>query len=94
MKLEQQLAEILALEAVGWIAGNDELLPVFLGATGASEEDLRSRTGDPDFLASVVDFLMMDDAWLTAFCDHTGRAYEEPAMARAQLPGGAMPNWT
>ncbi|MEL7265298.1 MAG: DUF3572 family protein, partial [Planctomycetota bacterium] len=34
--------------------------------------DLRARAGEPDYLGSVLDFLMMDDAWVTAACDSMG----------------------
>lgn len=92
MDVEQ--AEVLALGALGWLIANDELLPVFLGSTGTSESDLRGRAGEAEFLASVLDFLCMDDAWLMACCDSLGVAYEDPMRARATLPGGMQMNWT
>lgn len=87
-------AETLALKALAWLVGQDELLPVFLGASGASEDDLRARAQDPDFLGSVLDFLLMDDAWIMQFCDAAQVGYELPMQARAHLPGGAQVNWT
>jgi len=87
-------AETLALQALAWLVGNEELLPVFLGASGASEADLRSQAADPEFLGSVLDFLMMNDAWVISFCDAQGLAYESPMQARMSLPGGAQVNWT
>lgn len=92
--MKQDFAETLALQALGWLAGNDELLPVFLGATGASEADLRAGATDPAFLGSVLDFLTMDDAWVIAFCDFAGVDYTQPMAARQALPGGAQMNWT
>jgi len=92
--MQQDSAETLAIQAMAWLIGNDELLPVFLGATGASEDDLRVRVSDPVFLASVLDFLTMDDAWVMAFCDANGQAYEAPMRARQALPGGAEVSWT
>jgi hypothetical protein len=92
--MHQDNAEIVALQALGWLSGNEELLPVFLGATGASEADLRDGALDPAFLGSVLDFLTMDDAWVIAFCDNTGLGYEIPLAARMALPGGAQMNWT
>ena len=92
--LSQDSAELLAIEALSWLVGNDELLPVFLGSSGATEQDLRARAKDPDFLASVLDFLLMDDAWITGFCDQAEYAYDFPVRARAALPGGAHVNWT
>lgn len=87
-------AETVALQALGWLAGNDELLPVFLGATGASATDLRARAADPEFLASVLDFVAMDDGWIGAFCTDSGLPPEAPLAARQSLPGGDLPHWT
>lgn len=92
--LSQDSAEILAIEAISWLVGKDELLPVFLGSTGASEADLRMRSKDPEFLASVLDFLLMDDAWIADFCQSADYKMEFPMRARAALPGGAEVNWT
>lgn len=92
--LTQQSADVLALEALTWLVGNEDLLPVFLGSTGASEADLRDRAQDREFLASVLDFLLMDDAWVQGFCDATTRAPDDPMRARAALPGGGHVNWT
>jgi len=94
MTMMQDRAETVALRCLEWLAGNDELLPVFLGATGASEADLRARAADPEFLGSVLDFVMMDDAWITAFCGAADLPNAAPAQARAALPGGAQVNWT
>jgi hypothetical protein len=94
MPSQQESAELLAIQALGWLAGNDDLLPVFLGATGASVGDLARGAGDLSFLASVLDFLMTDDAWVIAFCDATGHRYTDPMQARAWLPGGQATHWT
>lgn len=90
----QDSAEILALQALEWLVAQDDLLPVFLGATGASEADLRARAGDPDFLAAVLDFLLLDDAWVLRFCRAAGLPGEAVMRARAGLPGGTDPHWT
>ena len=92
--LAQETAEILALEALSWLVGNDELLPVFLGSTGASEADIRARAREPEFLASVLDFLLMDDAWVEAFCLSGDHKPDFPIRARAALPGGSSMSWT
>ena len=92
--LSQDSAELLAIEALSWLVRHDELLPVFLGATGASEADIRARAGDPEFLASVMDFLLMDDAWIADFCKSANYDMDFPMRARATLPGGTEVNWT
>ncbi len=90
----QEAAETLALRALAWLVGNEAILPLFLGATGSSAADLRARAADPDFLVSMLDFLLMDDAWVMAFCDAAGYRYGDPGAARQALPGGAETHWT
>jgi len=92
--MDQKQAEIRALSVLAWLVRNEELLPVFLGATGASEDDLRARAGESEFLGSVLDFLMMDDAWVVEYCDGEGLSYDTPMRARQSLPGGADVSWT
>lgn len=87
-------AEKIALGALGWLAADSELCGVFLGSTGASAEDLRAQASDPAFLASVLDFILMDDAWVMGFCDAQGLPYDQPMRARASLPGAEQVHWT
>ena len=94
MGREQELAEVVALQALGWLAGNDDLFPAFLLASGAAPETLASRAADPAFLIAVLDFLMTEDAWLIAFCDQAALPYEAVDRARQMLPGGARVHWT
>ena len=94
MSLSRDASETLALNALTWLVGNDELLPVFLGASGASAEDMRARASEPEFLGSVLEFLTMDDSWVVAFCDDHGLAYEQPMLAAQVLLGTARTHWT
>ena len=92
MKLET--AETVALRALAWVAADPERAGHFLNATGASAGSLAERAQDTDFLISVLDFLMLDDAWVIAFCEAEGLEFETPAAARAALPGGGAVHWT
>lgn len=92
--MKRERAEVIALGALGWLAANDELWPVFLGSTGATAEDLRDRATEPAFQASVLEFLTMDDAYVTNFCDGAGYAYDEPHTAMLVLAGPSRMNWT
>lgn len=94
MAMTQDSAETIGLQAVSWMVANEELLPVFLGATGASEADMRSGVGDPAFLDALLDFIMMDDTWVRDFCDSVQLPYETPMYARMALPGGDQVHWT
>ena len=63
----REVAEIVAVQALGFIAGDPERLGLFLAETGIGPETLRSAASDPKFLGSVLDFVMRDDATVEAF---------------------------
>lgn len=92
MKPEQ--AEFIAIQALGHIAGDEELLFAFLDITGLSPDDLRSRAGESDILGGVLDFILMDEARLLAFCEAADLKPEIPGRARRLLPGGEEVHWT
>lgn len=92
--MSPESAEVVALQALSWIVGNDDLRDVFLGATGASVDDLRTSAVDVDFQVSVLGFLLMDDQWVIGFCDDHGLDYQAPNMAQQSLPGQGIPHWT
>ncbi len=94
MASERENAETTALRALAWIAADEALLPAFLAATGASPADLRARLAEPAFLGAVLDFILRDDATVTAFCDAERLRYEAPMEARRRLPGGDQTHWT
>ena len=87
-------AEVLALKCLAWLVSNEELLPVFLGSTGASEAELRDGASDPVFLGAVLDFVLMNDAWVMEFCESQGLRGEAVMRARQSLPGGEQAEWT
>lgn len=92
MRAEQ--AEVIALQALGWIVGQEDLRDVFLGATGADSGELAARAQETEFQAAVLGFLVMDDDWIMRFCDARGLAYTAPQEALACLPGQGLPHWT
>lgn len=87
-------AESMALQALGWLASQPDLLPGFLAMTGADADSLRGAASQPAFLGAVMDFILSEDAHVIAFCDAAGLPYTAPMRARAVLPGGDLPHWT
>ena len=63
----REVAEIVAIQALSFVAGDPECLGVFLAETGIGPETLRSAAADPRFLAGVLDFVLRDDATVKAF---------------------------
>lgn len=92
--MKQEAAVRLAQEALVFIAADDERAGPFLAQTGTDPSTIRARSGDPEFLAAVLDFLLMADEAVLAFAQHSDRRPEDVLSARAALPGGDVPNWT
>ena len=63
----REVAEIVAVQALAFIADDPERLGLFLAESGIGPETLRNAAADPRFLASVLDFVMRDDATVKAF---------------------------
>lgn len=81
-------------EVLRWILEDPDIAGVFLGSTGLEASEIADRLDDPEFLAAVLDFVMMDDAWMIAAADQAGLSPVELQALRSHLPGGDTPNWT
>ncbi|WP_415183052.1 DUF3572 domain-containing protein [Phaeovulum sp.] len=92
--MRQDIAQTVALQALGWMAADDEVFGAFLGASGATVAEVRARAADPEFLASVLDFLLLRDDWVLGFAESAAMAPDQPMRARMALGGGDMANWT
>ena len=62
-------AEILALEALGWLAGEEDGIARFLGQSGIDAEALRAGAGTPEMNAAILDFLLSHEDLLLRFCE-------------------------
>ncbi len=63
----REVAEIVAIQALSFIAADPERLGQFLAESGIGPETLRTAAADPQFMAHVLDFVMRDDATVMAF---------------------------
>ena len=63
----REVAEIVAIQALSFVAGEPERLGAFLAESGIGPETLRSAAADPQFLVSVLDFVLRDDQTVKAF---------------------------
>ena len=64
--------EQLAVEALSFLASDEEKLGDFLAATGLTRDTLRHAAGEPGFLAGVLGHVGADEALLLAFASHQG----------------------
>ena len=86
----REVAEIVAVQALSFIAGEPKRLGTFLAESGIGPETLRTAAADPRFLASVLDFVMRDDATVKAFADASKLHPTNVAAARQVL---GDPHW-
>ena len=87
-------AVVAGLQALSWIAADDDLLGLFMDQAGTDSADVRARATDPAFLGFVLDFILQDDARVIGFAGAQGMAPEDVAGVRRALPGGDTPEWT
>lgn len=83
-------AEVTALRALAWVAGEEDRAARFLALTGCDADTLRRRAGEPEVLGAVLDFLLEDEGSLLAFADAADLPAQSVALSRLALPG-AMP---
>lgn len=83
--LTPEAAELIALQALAYIAGNEHLGPRLLSLTGLDAETLRARAGTPELLAATLDFLAANEADLIACAAAIERPVETLAQAHALL---------
>jgi hypothetical protein len=80
--------ESLALQALAYIAGDDERLERFIGLTGIAPGSLRDLARDPAGLGAVLDYLLGWEPLLLEFAEAHALPPESVAVARRKLPGG------
>lgn len=63
----RQVAEIIGVKALGFIAGDAGRIGRFLAESGLGPETLRAAAKDPQFLTGVLDFILRDESLVVAF---------------------------
>ncbi len=87
-------AEIFALEVLAWMVQDEDVLSLFLNASGSSVADLKAQAQSSEFLLAVLDFILLEDQWVL---DCSEACHCDPSMvglARQALLGGAIVHWT
>jgi hypothetical protein len=86
----REVSELVAIQALSFIAGDAERLGRFLAETGIGPETLRASASDPCFLTGVLDFVLRDDTTVKAFSESSGHHPTTIAAARMAL-GDPLP---
>jgi Protein of unknown function (DUF3572) len=86
-------SETLAVQALGFLASDEERLGRFLALTGLGPENLRAAAASPGFLASVLAHVAQDERLLMAFADAAGITPERVGRAAQHLGGPPPPEF-
>lgn len=82
-----QTAESIAIQALSFIAADRERLGRFLAITGIGPAEIRAASGEPGFLAGVLDYLAADDRLVAAFATEAGLDPADIGKAHVALGG-------
>ena len=84
---DAERAQTIALNALAYLAADEDWLNHFLNATGMDLDGLKAGAGDIGFLAGLMDYFLQNEALLLAFAAAEELAPETIIRARQQLPG-------
>ena len=84
-RISPETAEILALQALGWLAGRPEDIARFLAGSGLEAAELRRAASDPQLLGSLLDFLLANEPLLLEFCQDASIVPQSVQLARYRL---------
>jgi hypothetical protein len=79
----------IAVNALVFLAADDERFGRFLALTGIDPQTIRAAAREPGFLAGVLDHIAGDEKLLIQFAGESGIAPEEVTQARIALAGPA-----
>jgi uncharacterized protein DUF3572 len=83
----RETAEMLAVQALGFIAEEPQSLSRFLDTSGISADRVRAAAAEPGFLAGVLEYMLANENLLRAFADRAGIDPAEIARASTALGG-------
>jgi Protein of unknown function (DUF3572) len=83
----REAAEMLAIQALSFLAEEPERLADLLNTTGLTVERLRESASTPGFLAGVLEHMLGNESLLLAFAEAAGIDPADIARARGALGG-------
>ena len=87
LRMPQEAAEGLAIQALSFIACEPERLGRFLAVTGIGPEEIRAASAEPGFLAGVLAYLASDETLASAFAAEAACSAGDIAGAHITLGG-------
>ena len=88
-QMTRELAEMVAIQALRFVAEEPDRLERFLALTGIEPQSLRAAAQEAHFLLGVLDHLASDESLLRDFADQSEIDPETILRARDQLSSGS-----
>jgi hypothetical protein len=88
IRMTPEHAATLALKGLAFLANSGDGLDRFVEISGLNPVSIRARADEPDFLVSVLDFLLTNEELLVRLCDEESIDVRAVHMARHVLAGG------
>ena len=83
-------AEILAINALGFLASDSERLQRFMDLSGLDVAAIRAGAANPAFLGGILDHLLADESLLLIFAEEQQLRPERISDLRRKLPGASL----
>ena len=77
----KEQAEIVAIQALGYLAGAPEELEKFISVTAMDSNDLTKCAHSADGLAGILDYVCQDESILLGFCSEYDIRPDDPMRA-------------
>ncbi len=94
--MDNDRAEIIALNGLSFIAGEEKCLEVYLNFTGVNIKQLKKNISNPktmpETLASIIDFLLQNEKYLVDFSDQNNINPMDIQKTRQYFPGATLDN--
>lgn len=81
-------ADQVAIDVLGYIASEPDLMKRFLDLTGIEADGIREAAGQPGFFVGVLDFLLANERDVEDFHYRAGTPPETLGTAREKLDAG------
>ncbi|MEI8396372.1 MAG: DUF3572 domain-containing protein [Rhodospirillaceae bacterium] len=88
--MAQPDAEVIALQALAFLAGDDDAFSLFLNITGLTPDIVKAEASSPGFQGAVLDYVLGNETLLMTFADENNLSPESIAVARRKLPGSSI----
>jgi hypothetical protein len=85
--MTREMAEMVAIQALGFVAAEPARLGGFLAATGIGPDSIRSAAREPRFLAGVLEHVAADETLLLGFAQESHLDPKAVTLARDVLGG-------